>query len=72
MSPRVPQYESDEIVITGGVKLDSIGLVLDGTNPVKAFVIMASDIARCPDHNMSVEHWRRDRTCLHEEPKEDS
>ena len=31
-----------------------------------SFVIKASDIARCPDHNMSVEHWRPDGTCQHE------
>lgn len=39
---------------------------------MKAFAILLSDIQRCPDHNMSVEHWHDDGTCEHErsDPKE--
>ena len=33
---------------------------------VTAFTIKASDIARCPDHNMSAKHWRPDGTCKHD------
>jgi hypothetical protein len=39
---------------------------MDRSDSMKSFTIKASDIARCPDHNMSVEHWSEDGKCAHE------
>ena len=62
-----PNHDSFEVV-DGGIGSDLSDMPEEVDEPVIAFVIWASDIARCPDHNMSVEHWREDRTCQHEDP----